>query len=163
MTPVDWLIAAGILISVLLGVLRGATREIVSLAGWVLALVLAYFYAESVGAALPWAVSVPLLRTALGALVILVGVLIAAALIGALLRALLVAAKLSALDRVAGGAFGLVRAGLVLGLAVGLASLTAMPRASWWNESLLLPSLQAGVAFASPLLPERWRIRSGAS
>ena len=163
MTPVDWIIAAGILISVLLGVLRGATREIVSLAGWVLALVLAYFYAEPVGAALPWHVSAPLLRTGLGALTILVGVLIAAALLGALLRALLVAARLSAVDRVAGGAFGLVRAALVLGLAVGLASLTALPRADWWNESLLLPSLQAGVAFASPLLPKRWRTHADAS
>jgi membrane protein required for colicin V production len=154
MTPVDWIIATGVLVSVLLGVLRGATREIVSLLGWVLALVLAYFYAEPVGAALPWSIEFALLRTALGALAILIGVLIGAALVGALLRALLVAARLSTADRVAGGAFGLARAALVLGLAVALASLTALPRASWWNQSLLLPSLQAGVAFASPLLPK---------
>jgi membrane protein required for colicin V production len=163
MTPVDWFIAAGIAISVLLGVLRGAAREVVSLAGWVLALVLAYFYAEPVGATLPWKVSMPVLQTAFGAVTILIGVLVAAALIGALLRALLVAARLSAVDRVAGGAFGLARAVLLLGLAVALASSTALPRAAWWNESLLLPSVQAGVAFASPWLPERWRAHAPAS
>jgi membrane protein required for colicin V production len=154
MTAVDWIITAGVSVSLLIGVLRGATREIVSLGGWVLAVVLAYFYAEPVGAALPWDIALPALRTAAGALVILLGVLIAAALIGALLRAALAAARLSAADRVAGGVFGLVRAALVLGILVALASATALPRAAWWKESLLLPWLQAGVAFASPLLPE---------
>ena len=152
MTPVDWIIVAVVLISVLVGLLRGVTREIVSLAGWVTGLVLAFFFAEQLGATLP--IEPPVLRTAIAALLILAGVLIIAALIGALLRALLAAAKLSALDRVLGAAFGFARAGLVLGVAVLLASGTPVPRAGWWKESLLLPSLEAGVAFATPLLPE---------
>ena len=50
---VDWIIAFVFLVSVLVGLLRGVTREIVSLAGWVIGLVLAYFFAEQVGAMLP--------------------------------------------------------------------------------------------------------------
>ena len=112
MTTVDWIIVAVVLISVLVGLLRGVTREIVSLAGWVTGLVLA-------------------------------------------------SAKLSALDRLLGAAFGFARAALVLGVAVLLASGTPVPKAGWWKESLLLPWLEAGVAFATPLLPESLaRLRS---
>lgn len=161
MTNVDWIIAAVVLVSVLVGLLRGMTREIVSLAGWVLGLLLAYFFAVPLGATLP--VEPPILRTAVAALLILAGVLILAALLGALLRALLAAVKLSSLDRLLGAAFGFARAVLVLGVAVLLASATAVPRAGWWKESALLPWLEAGVAFATPLLPEplaRLRARS---
>jgi len=152
LTSVDWIIIAVVLISVLVGLLRGVTREIVSLAGWVTGLVLAFFFAEQLGATLP--IEPPVLRTAVAALLILAGVLIVAALLGALLRALLAAAKLSALDRVLGASFGFARAALVLGVAVLLASGTPVPKAGWWKESLLLPWLEAGVAFATPLLPE---------
>lgn len=151
-TSVDWIIATVALVSVLIGLLRGVTREIVSLAGWVVGLALAYFFAEQVGATLP--LEPPVLRTAIGALLILAGVLILAALLGALLRALMAAVKLSTLDRLLGAVFGLARAALVLGLAVLLASGTPVSRAGWWKESLLLPWLEAGVAFATPLLPE---------
>ena len=161
MTTVDWIIAAVVLVSVLVGLLRGVTRELVSLAGWVLGLVLAFFFAEQLGATLP--IEPPVLRIAIGALLILAGVLVLAALLGAMLRALLAAARLSALDRLLGGVFGFARAALVLGVAVLLASGTAVPRAGWWKESSLLPWLEAGVAFATPLLPDsiaRLRARS---
>jgi membrane protein required for colicin V production len=152
MTTVDWIIAAVVLVSVLVGLLRGVTREIVSLAGWVLGLVLAWFFAEPVGAALP--IEPVALRIAIAAVLILAGVLILAALLGALLRALMAAARLSALDRVLGAAFGFARAALVLGVLVVLARATPVPGAGWWKASLLLPWVEAGVAFASPLLPE---------
>jgi len=149
---VDWIIAFVFLVSVLVGLLRGVTREVVSLAGWVTGLVLAYFFAEQAGAMLP--IEPPTLRTVLGALLILAGVLILAALLGALLRALMTAVKLSTLDRLLGAVFGFARAALVLGAGVLLASGTHVPEAGWWKQSMLVPWLQAGVAFASPLLPE---------
>jgi membrane protein required for colicin V production len=149
---VDWIIGSVFLVSVLVGLLRGVTREVVSLAGWAIGLVLAYFHAGQVGGVLP--IEPAALQTGLGALLILAGVLILAALVGALLRALMAAVKLSTLDRLLGAAFGFARAALVLGVAVLLASGTHVPEAGWWKQSTLLPWLQAGVAFASPLLPE---------
>ena len=152
MTAVDWIIASVVLVSVLVGLLRGVTREIVSLAGWVLGLALAFVFAERLGSVLP--IEPPVLRTAVGALLILAGVLILAALIGALLRALMAAVHLSALDRMLGAVFGFARAALVLVVATLLASGTPVSKAEWWKQSLLLPWVEAGVAFASPLLPE---------
>jgi membrane protein required for colicin V production len=148
----DWIIGAVVLVSVLVGLLRGVTREIVSLAGWVLGLVLAFFFAEQVGATLP--IEPPEIGTMIGGLLILAGVLVLAALLGAVLRALLAAVRLSTLDRLLGGLFGLARALLVLGVAVLLAGGTPVPKAGWWKESMLLPWLEAGVAFATALSPE---------
>jgi membrane protein required for colicin V production len=148
----DWIIGAVVLVSVLVGLLRGVTREIVSLVGWVVGLVLAFFFAQQVGATLP--LEPPELRTMIGGLLILAGILILAVLLGAVLRALLAAVRLSTLDRMLGGLFGLARAVLVLGVAVLLAGGSPVPKAGWWKESLLLPWLEAGVAFATPLFPE---------
>ncbi len=148
----DWIIGAVVLVSVLVGLLRGVTREIVSLAGWVLGLALAFFFAEQVGATLP--IEPPEIGTMIGGLLILAGVLVLAALLGAVLRALLAAVRLSTLDRLLGGLFGLARALLVLGVAVLLAGGTPVPKAGWWKESMLLPWLEAGVAFATALSPE---------
>ena len=152
MPTIDWIIAAVFLVSVLVGLVRGVMREIVSLAGWVLGVVLAFFLAGPVGAMLP--IESQVVQTALGAVLILAGVLVLAALLGALLRALMAAVKLSTLDRLLGGVFGFARAALVSGVAVMLASGTQVPDSEWWKQSMLLPWLQAGVALATPLLPE---------
>jgi membrane protein required for colicin V production len=152
MTPVDWIIVAAVLVSVVVGLLRGMTREIVSLAGWVLGALLAWFFGGELGTAL--GIDPPALAAVAGAVLIVAGVLIIAALVGALLQAALAAARLSSLDRLLGAAFGLAPAALVLGIAVLLAGAAGVPRAAWWKESALLPWLEAGVAFATPLLPD---------
>jgi membrane protein required for colicin V production len=153
MAPIDWIIVTLTGFSILLGLLRGVTRELLSLAGWIVGIVLAFQYSRPLGAVLPIELPAPELETALGAVIIVVATLLAAALIGAVLRALLAAVRLSAADRVLGAGFGAVRALLVAGLLVWLAAATEAPREVWWEESLLLPWLQAGVGFASPWLP----------
>jgi membrane protein required for colicin V production len=154
MSGVDWTIAAIVGVSVLLGLVRGVTRELISLAGWILGSVLAYLYAKPVGAMLPFELPIEGMNTALAAVLILLACLITAALAGALLRALLAAVKLSFADRVLGGAFGLLRALLIVGGLVLLGVATEAPKLDWWQESKLLPWVQACVRFASPVLPE---------
>lgn len=152
MTTVDWVIAAVVLVSVLVGLLRGVTREVVSLAGWVVGLALAYFHAERLAAELP--IEPAALAIVVAAVLILAGVLVVAALLGAVLRAVMTAVRLSALDRLLGGVFGFARAALVLGVLVAGAGVAQVPKAEWWKRSLLLPWVEAGVAFATPLVPE---------
>ena len=154
MSEVDWVIAAVVGVSVLLGLIRGVTRELISLAGWIAGCVLAYLYAKPLGAALPFELPVDGMKTVLAAVLILIGCLIAAALAGALMRALLAAVKLTFADRVLGAVFGVLRAMLVVGGLVLLAGATEAPRLDWWKESRLLPWVQACVRFASPILPD---------
>lgn len=154
MSVVDWVIAATVGISMLLGLVRGFTRELISLAGWIAGIVLAYLYSESLGTVLPFDLPVAGMKTALAALLILLGCLVIAALVGALMKALLAAVKLTFADRLLGAVFGWLRAMLVIGGLVLLAGATEAPRLDWWKESRLLPWVQACVRFASPMLPD---------
>jgi membrane protein required for colicin V production len=153
MSAVDWALIAVLGLSVLLGLLRGVIRELFSLTGWIIGVLLAARFAEPLGSMVP--LDLPLAaRTALVGLFIVVAALLGAALLAALLRAALAAAKLGLEDRILGGIFGLARGVIVIGIAVLLGIAAGAPRQSWWAASTLMPLLQASVRFASPLLPQ---------
>lgn len=154
MTAVDWVIVGGVVFSVLLGVLRGIMRELVALAGWIAAIVLALHYASDVGAALPLPVNWPAVRTGLGALLIVLVVVFAAGIAGWMLQKLMSAARLSAADRTLGAGFGLLRGMLILFGAVFFSYKTALAREPWWQGSVILPQAEATVRFVAPYLPD---------
>ena len=153
MNEADWTLVALVGASVLLGLARGVVRELLALAGWVVAMLLALAFAKLLGAWLPLEPMAPAVRTGLAGLLIVVVSLLVAALIGAVLRSLMVAVKLSTEDRLLGGLFGLLRGVLVVGALVLFAGLTAAPAQAWWRDSLLLPRLQAVVQWLQPWLP----------
>lgn len=154
MNALDWVVIAVIGASILLGLLRGFMREMISLAGWIAGIWLAIRFAAAIGASAPFGQDWPLARTALVAVLIVVVCVFAAALVGWLVRELLKAAKLSAADRTLGGLFGLARGLLIIGLAVFLVRDTALYREPLWRESLVLPQIEAALAFALRQLPD---------
>jgi membrane protein required for colicin V production len=159
MNALDWVVVAVLGASILLGLLRGFMRETISLAGWIAGIWLAFRFAVPISASVPLAQEWPLARTAAVALLIVVGCVFAAALLGWLVRELVKAAKLSAADRTLGGLFGLARGLLIIALAVFLVRDTALYREPMWRESLVLPRIEAALAFALRQLPEaatRW-------
>jgi len=153
MSPVDWIIIAGVGLSVLLGILRGFVREVLSLAGWIVGIWLAIRFAPSLGNHLPFDTPWAEVRTAIAALVIVVATVFVAALIGWLASKLLSAVKLSGTDRLLGAIFGLVRALLIVVLVALFAGRTALAQQPWWRESVLVPHVEAAVRLATPLLP----------
>lgn len=153
MNPLDWAIVAVVGLSALLGLWRGLVREVFALAGWVVAIWLALRHASTLGAALPFDPGMPSVRTAVAALVIVVGVLIVATLMGWLLGKLLAAVKLGPLDRSLGGLFGLARGLLIVLVLVFLGSRTALAQEPLWRGSTLLPHVEAAVRFAAPHFP----------
>jgi len=113
MNPIDLAILAVVGISALLGLARGAVREIFGLAALVLGFVVALAqYSEGARLLAPW-IADPLLAQAAAFFGIFVAAWIALALAGALLRHFMRLLALSWLDRLGGLAFGLAR-GLVL-------------------------------------------------
>lgn len=154
MNALDWALVAVIGASILLGLLRGFMREMISLSGWIAGIWLAFRFAAELGAALPVAPDWPLARTAVVAVLIVVGCVFAAALVGWLVRELIKAAKLSAADRTLGGLFGLLRGVLIVGLAVFLVRDTALYREPLWRDSLMLPQIEAALGFALRRFPE---------
>jgi membrane protein required for colicin V production len=154
MNPLDWALLAVFAISVLMGLVRGFMREVISLAGWIAGIWLAIRFAAGVGAILPFAADWPMARTAVAAVLIVVICVFAAALIGWLLRELIKAARLSAADRTLGGLFGFARGALIIGLVVFLIRDTSVYRDPLWRESLMLPPIEAALAFALRQIPE---------
>lgn len=154
MNPLDWVLLAIIVISMLIGIFRGFMREVISLAGWIAGIWLAFRFAEALGAMLPFAEDWPAARTAAAAVLIVVFSVFAAALAGWVVRELIKAVRLSAADRTLGGLFGLARGALIIGLVVFLVRDTAIYREPLWRESLVLPPIEAALAFALRQFPE---------
>lgn len=151
-TAIDWSIAAIAGLSIALGVWRGFLREALSLAGWIAGLWLALLHAMALGQRFPFDLPWPAARTALAALLIVIGCLVVAALIATILRRLLSAVSLSGTDRMLGALFGAARAALLLGLLAFLAGRTAMLQQASWKQSVLLPHVEAAVRFVTPLV-----------
>jgi len=154
MNPLDWALVGVIALSILLGLLRGFMREMISLGGWIAGVWLAFLFASTVASLVPIGAQWPLLRTAVVAVLIVVACVFAAALVGWLVRELIKAAKLSAADRTLGGLFGFARGLLIVGLAVFLVRDTALYREPLWRESLVLPQIEAALGFALRQFPD---------
>lgn len=60
---------------------------------------------------------------------------------------------MSAIDRLLGGCFGLVRALILATLLVMGAGLTSLPKEEWWRESVFAPPLETVVIAGKPWLP----------
>jgi membrane protein required for colicin V production len=155
----DYAILATILISILVGLLRGFIKEVFSLVIWALAFLVAYHYGGNVAALMEDHVSLPSARMAMGFAGLFIGVLLVGGLVNYLVGRLVESTGLSGTDRLLGGAFGAAR-----GLAMVIACLlvmgfTPLPADPWWKESALiqrlLPTLQWSAAFLPQSLREK--------
>ena len=154
LAALDWMLLAVLAISMLYGLWHGLVREFFSLAGWIAAFFFAQGLASAVGQWLPMQGSSPLLRTAAGFAVVLVGVLIVSTLLGWIVSKLLAAVGLGPLDRLLGGVFGLLR-GVVLLLALTLlVGLTPLRDHPLWQQSVGAQHLRAGLQWLTPFWPE---------
>lgn len=153
MTVFDYAVLAILLISIVISVLRGLVREILSLIGWVAAFVLANLFSNDVAAMLPAVVGHPVLRLIVAFLLLLLGGALTMAIINwGILRAIS-AAGLELADRGLGGLFGLAR-GVVIVLALVLvAGMTRAPQMDFWKDALFSPLAEAAVGTLLPFLP----------
>jgi len=153
----DYAILGAILISLLVGALRGFIKEVFSLAVWAAAFIIAYQFAGDVAGMMENQVSLPSARTAMGFTGLFVAVLLIGGLLNYLLGRLVESTGLSGTDRLLGGVFGAAR-GLVLVVAVLLVSgFTPIPADPWWKESPTIGRLMPFVNWTSTFLPESAR------
>lgn len=143
----DYVIAAVIAISVLIGLWRGLVAEVLSLAIWIGSIWVAWAFGPTVAGYFDHSIHTPELRLMAGYGLCIVGMLIVGALVNAIFHRLVVGAGLSGPDRALGVLFGFARGVLLVALMVFLLGFTAVVREPWWHQSLLLPQFQ-GVAIA---------------
>jgi membrane protein required for colicin V production len=150
----DGLLLTVLLLSVLLGAWRGLVYEVLSVASWVAAFVLAQGYADEAALMLPLDSLSPPLRLAVGFLVVFIAVAFAGGLLAWLVKKLVASVGLRPVDRVLGSAFGLAR-GVVMLLAFAVVvSMSPMRDAAWWEDSVVADALVGTLHAIKPLLPE---------
>jgi len=153
MTWFDYAVFAVLGFSLVIGVLRGLTRELISLAGWVAAFILATLFSGEAARWMPESLG-PLLAGLLAFLAVFVGVLLVTFFIGLILSMLLRAAGLGVADRMLGALFGLLRGVVIVLVAVMLAGLTPLPREASWKQAVLSGPIETAVLALKPFLPE---------
>ena len=154
MVLTDWVLLAVLLLSVLLGAWRGLVYEVLSVAGWVAAFVLAQAYADEVAVLLPLESLSPPLQLAAGFLVVFIAVAFAGGMLAWLVKKLVASVGLRPVDRILGSVFGLAR-GVVMLLAFAVVvSMSPLRDAPWWQGSAVADMLVATLHAIKPLLPE---------
>ncbi len=159
MTAFDVVVLAVVALSALFAFARGVVRELIALATWVVAFVLAFAFAAQAAALLPGLDAHPEGKHVLGFALVFVGVLVAGALVAHLLAKLVHAVGLGFVDRVLGALFGLARGAAIAVLFVLVAGLTALPRQEWWQNAWLAPVLVTAALSLRPWLPAAWADR----
>ena len=152
LTSIDLLVFGILAFSAVLGLMRGLTREVLSLLAWIAAFYAAKSYAPLLAPLLP-GLDAPALSHAAALVLIFVAVLIAASLVAAAVGGLVKVAGLGAYDSILGALFGATRGGLVLLMLTLLAGLTALPKTRAWQASLVHGHLEQAAVKIKPWLP----------
>jgi membrane protein required for colicin V production len=154
MSAVDLFLLLVLLVSVLLGLWRGLVRELLSLAGWVAAFLLAQSLAGWTAQRLPLQDFAEPLRHAAGFITVFVVAAFAAGLLSWLIGRLVDSVGLQPVDRVLGAGFGLLR-GLVMLLALALVvNMTPLKQQEGWQASAGARSLDHGLHLLKGAVPE---------
>lgn len=145
MNGLDIAILGVVGVSALLSLIRGLSREVISLLAWILAVWAGLTWAAPLAEHLsPW-IDSPMLRTGAAFVGLFVGVLVAGALVNLLMGKLVGSTGLSGTDRLLGMIFGVLR-GLVVVVAVLLImGLSPMPEEAIWQESTMVRGLEPWV------------------
>lgn len=153
MTLFDYLVLFVLIASIVISTLRGLVREILSLASWIAAFVVANAWGGELARLLPEAVPGELVRLIVAFVVLFIGVRILMGLLMVLVEALIKASGLTVVDRGLGSLFGLARGLLIVMTAVLLCGMTAIPQQQFWKEAMLSPLAETAAQTLIPYLP----------
>ncbi|MEJ8566820.1 CvpA family protein [Elongatibacter sediminis] len=153
----DYAILATIVISLLVGALRGFMKEVFSLVTWAAAFVVAYRFSGDVAALMEPHVSLPSVRTAMGFAGLFLLVLVVGGLLNYLIGLLVETTGLTGTDRLLGGAFGAARGLAIVVAFLLIAGFTPIPKDPWWQSSAMIARLMPLVLWTTQYLPEAAR------
>src|SRR5579871_3579740 len=139
MNLTDYAVIAAVMISALVGALRGFLREAVALGAWVIALFVGWHFAYLIEPHLGGLLADSTVRPWAARIIIVVLILLLGAALGATLGHLVRLSIFSGLDRLLGFVFGLLRGAVLLGVFVILAQLLRLNEEPWWQHSMIIP------------------------
>jgi len=153
LNPVDLSILGIILLSALIGVIRGFFREVLSLAGLVFGAWAGFIYGPVLAPLVPRLVDVQALHVFMTGLLLAIAVVLLSSALSWVVCKLVSRAGLSGLDRLLGFGFGTARGALVVTALVLVLGLTSIPREPWWQHAVLVTYFENFARTLVSLLP----------
>ncbi|GIX21370.1 MAG: hypothetical protein KatS3mg121_0153 [Gammaproteobacteria bacterium] len=150
----DLFILAVLLVSTVLSLARGFTRDAVGLASWVGAFVLALALGDKLALILPESWGEASLRLLIAMVILFVATLAIGMAVDVLLTGLIDIAHLKRLDRSLGAVFGFLRGLVILALIAVGGAFIGLDHAPWWRASRLMPYIELFLDRVQPVLPE---------
>ncbi len=158
----DWFILVVVTISILISLWRGFAREALSLAGWVLAFILANLFAGVLASLLSDLIVNQTGRYIVAWALIFVLTLVLTGLTAKLVSHLMKVSGLGLLDRLLGTVFGFARGVLIIMALVFVVRLMVPPaEQQWLRESQLMPHIDILMDWSQMVFekvkPQSWR------
>lgn len=153
MNELDYLILLLVVLSALLGLIRGMVSEVLSLLVWVAAIWGAVAFGGPMGDALD-GIDTPLLSSLAGHAAVFVIIVVVGNLLVWLVRAALRGIGLSGPDRMLGFGFGAARGYAIVLAGVLLVGFTPWSGSGMWRDSTLLPFFFGPSEWIASQLPE---------
>lgn len=152
LTWADFALLLILAVSMGIGLWRGFVVEVLSLTVWIAAFWLSMGLGEDVAQRLT-GVEQASARLLLGYAGVFIAVLLVGGAVTWLIGKVIANTGLSGTDRLLGVGFGLLRGVVLACVAVLLMGFTPLPRDPWWQQSLLLPTVQRGAEWMMHFLP----------
>jgi membrane protein required for colicin V production len=152
-TIFDYLVLFILVASIVISMLRGLMKEILSLVSWIAAFVVANLFGADLAPLLPAAIPGAALRLIVAFVLLFIGARLLMGLLMMAVDAAINAAGLTLADRGLGGLFGLARGIVIVLAAVMLAGMTDLPKQDFWKNALLSPMAETGARTVQPFLP----------
>jgi membrane protein required for colicin V production len=151
----DWILLGVLLISMMVGFWRGLVYEVLSLAGWVAAFILAQWWAADAADVLPFLKGAAAqVQYAFAFVLVFVAALFAAGLLSWLIKKLVETVGLRPVDRSLGAIFGLMRGVLLLLVLTVVLQLLGLSAEEWWQNAQGPAWLNVLLSGLRPFLPQ---------
>jgi membrane protein required for colicin V production len=135
----DYWVIAIVLLSAIVGLLRGFLREVIGLVSWVLAIFISWHFAYMMAPHLGGLLTDEPARTWAARAVLLVLVLAVGSVLGHIVGHFLRLSIFIGTDRFLGFVLGIVRGVIVVGVLVIIGQILHLDAERWWRTALLAP------------------------
>lgn len=139
MNTTDYLVIVAIIISAVVGSVRGFLREAIALVTWIVALLVAWHFSDLIAPHLGGLLAGSPVSTWAARVIIVVLLLLLGTGIGVTTAHFVRLSIFSGMDRFLGFVFGVFRGMIVFGVFVILAQLLRLDGDRWWRQSVLMP------------------------
>jgi membrane protein required for colicin V production len=153
-TGFDFVVLGVLGVSVVLGLIRGLLKEVLSLAAYAFAFVAAIWWGPRVADWLASWITQSFLRMTVAYIGVFIAVLLSIGLVNMTLSTLIDKTGLTPADHGLGAVFGLARGILFVLLFVTLAGFTPLPEEPWWKQAMFSKQIVGVVQQIKARLPD---------